>query len=164
MAEIDILVEAEGWNRLENLEAVVRRAVEAALEGGKHRAGSVSILLTDDAAIRRLNAEFRGFDKPTNVLSFPAVSLPGDPEPSLGDIALACETCAREAETEGKTLANHLSHLIVHGALHLLGHDHEVVAEAEAMEALEIRILAGLGIADPYAVDDAGIIEARVAR
>lgn len=160
MAEIDILVEAEGWSRLENIEAVVRRAVEAALEGDKYRAASVSILLTDDAAIRRLNAEFRGFDKPTNVLSFPASSRPGDPEPALGDIALACETCAREAEEEGKALTDHLTHLVIHGTLHLLGHDHEAVAEAEAMEALETRILAGLGIADPYAE----AVETRAAR
>lgn len=164
MADIDILVEAEGWKRLDTLEATVRRAAEAALAAGNRRDASVSLLLTDDAAIRRLNKEFRGFDKPTNVLSFPAAGLPGDPEPSLGDIALACETCAREAEAEGKTLADHLSHLVVHGVLHLLGHDHEDEAEAEAMEALETGILAAIGIADPYGVGTAGSLAAGTVR
>lgn len=160
MADIDILVEAEGWKRLGTLEAIVRRATEAALVAGNRRDASVSLLLTDDAAIRRLNKEFRGLDKPTNVLSFPAASLPGDPEPSLGDIALACETCTREAEAEGKTLVDHLSHLVVHGVLHLLGHDHEDAAEAEAMEAMETRVLAAIGIADPYAAGTADSLAA----
>lgn len=157
---IDILIEAEGWSGVENLEALIRRAVHAALAAEGRGPAPLSLLLGDDAAIRTLNAAFRGKDKPTNVLSFPAPAMPGDPEPSLGDIALAFETCAREAEAEGKTLADHLAHLVIHGTLHLLGHDHETEAEAEVMEALETRVLAGLGIADPYA---AGEPEARSA-
>jgi len=148
---IDILVEAAGWSRIGNLESTIRRAVEAALASEGRGGASVSLMLGDDAAIRTLNASFRGKDKPTNVLSFPAPVMPGDLEPALGDIALAYETCAREAEEEGKTLSDHLTHLVVHGTLHLLGHDHETEAEAETMETLETRILAGLGIADPYA-------------
>jgi len=151
MPEIDILVEAEGWESIGDLEAIVRKAAGAALTAGGKSTASISLLMGDDAAIRRLNASFRGKDKPTNVLSFPAPAMPGDPAPSLGDIALAYETCAREAEAEGKTLTDHLTHLVIHGTLHLLGHDHETDAEAEDMEALEIRLLAGLGIADPYA-------------
>lgn len=148
MAEIEILVDAEGWSDVTEVEAVVERAARAAL--GAEAAGALTVLLADDAALQRLNREFRGKDKPTNVLSFPAAPVPGEPA-ALGDIALACETCAREAREEGKTLADHLSHLVVHGVLHLLGHDHETDAEAEAMEAAETAILARLGIADPYA-------------
>lgn len=154
LSEVDILIEAEGWSGIENLEAIIRRAVDAALAAEGRSGAAISLMLGDDAAIRTLNASFRGKDKATNVLSFPAPAMPGDPEPAVGDIALAYETCAREAEEEGKALADHLTHLVVHGTLHLLGHDHETEAEAEAMEALEIRILAGLGIADPYAMSE----------
>lgn len=154
LSEVDILIEAEGWSGIENLEAIIRRAVDAALAAEGRSGAAISLMLGDDAAIRTLNASFRGKDKATNVLSFPAPAMPGDSEPALGDIALAYETCAREAEEEGKALADHLTHLVVHGTLHLLGHDHETEAEAEAMEALEIRILAGLGIADPYAMSE----------
>ena len=104
-----------------------------------------------DARLRELNREWRGQDKPTNVLSFPAV--PPDrlaTSPLLGDIAVAYETARREAEAEDKALPDHLVHLVVHGTLHLLGHDHLDPVEAQRMEALEIRVLAGLGIADPY--------------
>lgn len=153
-AEIDILIEAEGWNGVAGLEALIRRAVGTALASVEDTEGArVSVLLTDDAAIQKLNAGFRGKDKPTNVLSFPAPEIPGDPEPMLGDLALAYETCAREAEEEAKTIADHLTHLVIHGTLHLLGFDHEEEAEAEEMEALETALLAGLGIADPYAED-----------
>ncbi|MCA1952981.1 MAG: rRNA maturation RNase YbeY, partial [Hyphomicrobiales bacterium] len=134
-------------------EALVERAALAALAGSARR-GGVSVLLADDAALRGLNHAFRGKDQPTNVLSFPAAPVPGDPAPALGDIALGYETCGREAAAEGKSLDAHLAHLVVHGVLHLLGHDHMTEAEADAMEAAEIRILAGLGYADPYA--DAG--------
>jgi probable rRNA maturation factor len=153
MAEIEILVEAAGWRDHAGVEALVERAARAALAGSTRR-GGVSVLLADDAALRGLNHAFRGKDQPTNVLSFPAAPVPGDPAPALGDIALAYETCAREAAAEGKSLDAHLAHLVVHGVLHLLGHDHMAEAEADAMEAAEIRILAGLGYADPYA--DAG--------
>jgi probable rRNA maturation factor len=112
----------------------------------------LSLLLTDDKRIRAVNRDWRGFDKATNVLSFPAAP----PEriatsPVLGDIVLAYETIAAEALAEDKTMADHLSHLVIHGLLHLLGEDHETQDQAERMEALEVAALARLGIADPYA-------------
>jgi probable rRNA maturation factor len=103
-------------------------------------------LFTNDAAMRKLNAEWRGKDKPTNVLSFPAAR-----GPLLGDIALAAETVAREARLADKPLEDHIAHLIIHGFLHLLGYDHEVERQAEEMEALERSALSRMGIADPYA-------------
>jgi probable rRNA maturation factor len=111
------------------------------------------VVLTDDAAMRRLNAKWRDKDKPTNVLSFPAFPLkPGAPlPPMLGDIVLAEETVSREAELADKPLDHHITHLIVHGFLHLVGHDHENEAEAGIMEELERRALARLAIPDPYA-------------
>ena len=113
--------------------------------------GSATILLADDETVRDLNARFRGKDYATNVLSFPAAPQPGLPGPQpLGDLVLGFGVCAAEAAAQGKTLADHLRHLVVHGMLHLLGHDHETDGEAEAMEALERAILAALGVADPY--------------
>ena len=120
--------------------------------GGKAAAGALTILLADDAALRRLNREFRGKDKPTNVLSFPAAP---NPEGHLGDIAIAYGVTAREAAEGGKSFADHATHLAVHGVLHLLGYDHETEAEAAIMEPLETAILAELGIADPYARHEA---------
>ena len=113
----------------------------------------IGVLLTNDEAVRALNAKFRNQDKPTNVLSFPA---PPNPENHLGDIALAFETCEREAAEQGKSLAHHLQHLVAHGALHLVGYDHQSDADAEAMEALEREILSGLGVPDPYAATGQG--------
>lgn len=111
----------------------------------------VSILLGSDALLQQLNLRWRGKDRPTNVLAFPADApdLPGTPR-LLGDVAIALETLLREAGAAGLAPADHLTHLVVHGILHLLGHDHEVEAEAERMEALEVRILDSLGVADPY--------------
>jgi len=113
--------------------------------------GPITILLTNDDTVRDLNARFRAKDYATNVLSFPAAPQPGlgGPQP-LGDLALAYGVCAAEATAQGKSLADHLRHLVVHGVLHLLGHDHEDDAEAEAMEALEREILEHMGVADPY--------------
>jgi probable rRNA maturation factor len=124
---------------------LARIAGEAALD----RDGEVAIVLTGDAEVHALNLRFRSKDNPTNVLSFPAAE---NPEGHLGDIALAYGVCVREAAEQGKTLAAHLQHLVAHGVLHLVGFDHETEAEAEAMEAQERVILAGLGVSDPYAV------------
>lgn len=152
MSEVDLLIEADGWSALPEAEALSGRAVTAALRAAGSRArGGVSLLFTDDARMRALNRQWRGHDKPTNVLSFPAAApQAAETAPFLGDVALAYETVAREAADEGKTLAQHVTHLVVHGTLHLLGHDHEVDAEAEAMEALERAALAELGLPDPY--------------
>jgi probable rRNA maturation factor len=130
--------------------------VEAVLSEVGARAGrpvELSLLFTDDARIRVLNAEWRGKDKPTNVLSFPAfpVRIGAELPPMLGDIVLAAETVRGEAELEVKPLTHHISHLVVHGLLHLLGHDHETDTEADVMEDLERRVLARLAIPDPYA-------------
>jgi probable rRNA maturation factor len=116
----------------------------------------VSLVFTDDASIREINAEWRSQDKPTNVLSFPAFPvMPGKmPGPMLGDIILAHETLVREAEDLGKPFDEHLTHLLVHGFLHLFGYDHLDDADAERMESLETRILAGLGLSDPYGDSD----------
>lgn len=150
---IEIEVEADDWAAaLPDVEAVVEQAATAAL--GRIE-GDIVVLLTDNAAVRDLNARFRDKDKPTNVLSFPAPELPEllGAAPHLGDIVLAYGVCADEAVAQKKTLADHLSHLVVHGVLHLLGRDHEDDAEAEEMEAEEREILAGIGVADPYAAD-----------
>ncbi len=152
---LDIVRESEGWSALPGLEDLAERAVAAALAPsarGVMDGAEICVLFTDDAAIRNLNRDWRGLDKPTNVLSFPAVPLDGlATAPMVGDIALAYETVAREAQTEGKTLAAHTTHLVVHGTLHLLGYDHLTEAEAQDMESREIRALAGLGFPDPYA-------------
>lgn len=142
---IEIEVEAEAWTvALPDAGAVVERAAQASLGTVE---GDIVVLLTDDDAVRELNGRFRDKDRPTNVLSFPA---PENAFPHLGDIVLAYGVCATEAEAQGKTLADHLSHLVVHGVLHLLGRDHEDDAEAEEMEAEEREILAQIGVADPY--------------
>ena len=119
----------------------------------------IAVRLTDDAEVHALNRDFRGKDKPTNVLSFPQVqadlldtlSNSDDGEILLGDIVLARETCSREAEEKGISIPDHATHLIVHGTLHLVGYDHMDDASAQAMEALEVKALASLGIANPYA-------------
>lgn len=143
---IEVEIEDAAWaEALPDAESIVVAAAEAAVRGA---GGSVVVLLTDDGAVQALNARFRGKDAATNVLSFPAADNPMD---HLGDVALAFGVCAREAKDQGKPLADHLSHLVAHGVLHLLGYDHETDADAEAMEALERAVLAPLGIPDPYA-------------
>jgi probable rRNA maturation factor len=152
--ELDVLVEGGPWQDPSAVEDLARRAVTAALSTASDSPTGpiqVGLLLTDDAGVRALNRQWRGQDKPTNVLSFPAPTHPARTGPRpLGDVALAYETVLREAEAEGKTFADHLAHLLVHATLHLLGYDHELEAQAEIMEALEVRALATLGIADPY--------------
>jgi len=168
---ISVSVEAESWHRaLPETETwiatLARRTLEAACPG--IGPAGISILLTDDAAVRELNRTWRGKDSPTNVLSFPATETAEGalPEPEfdgvpleLGDIALAYETCERESQAQGKRFADHVAHLVLHGVLHLLGYDHLDDDQALRMEALEIRILAGLGIADPYEIELAGAID-----
>ena len=152
---IEVEVEAEDWtDAVDDVEAVTERAAVAALGS---RAGGIVILLTDDETVRELNDRFRGRDRPTNVLSFPAAEMPGVAAPlPLGDIVLAYGVCAREAAEQSKTLRNHLTHLVVHGVLHLLGRDHEDDVGAEAMEGEERAVLASLGVSDPYTLPHDG--------
>lgn len=162
---VDIIIEDERWQDL--LPALAETAAQAVLsdQGLDSAAFEVSLLGCDDARIAVLNAEFRGKPAPTNVLSWPAQDLapeaegarPDLPEPflpdereSLGDIAIAWETCAREAEEQGKSLHDHVLHLIVHGVLHLLGYDHIREGDAALMEGTEVRVLDRMGISDPY--------------
>jgi probable rRNA maturation factor len=163
---VEVIVEGGDWG---DPSALIEGAVAGALAhlGLDPAVHEVSVLAADDARIRDLNARFRGQDKATNVLSWPAVDLrpdtpgappeppdPGSPDDptGLGDIALAWETCRAEAEAAGRPLAHHLTHLTVHATLHLLGYDHETEADALLMERLETAILAGMAIPDPYAV------------
>lgn len=163
---VDIVIEDERWEAF-GLEALAERAVAAALQAvGLGGAGySVVLMGCDDARIAALNADFRGKPQPTNVLSWPseeraaevAGGVPDLPEPGdaeepceLGDIAIAFETCEREAAEQGKPMAEHVTHLVVHGLLHCLGYDHVDEADAAVMEGLEVRILASLGLSDPY--------------
>jgi probable rRNA maturation factor len=156
---IDIAVEHEAWTAVGDIDALAHRAVAAALAeiGGADDGADVfedaelSLVLCNDAFIQELNKTWRGKDKATNVLSFPTDEPAYDGVPTLlGDIIVAYETSAREATDEGKSLADHLTHLIVHGVFHLFGFDHEVDDEADAMERLESRALTALGIASPY--------------
>ena len=155
--DVAVVVEYSEWETIAGLEAAITEAAHwAFLAGGKLRTQevAVTVALLSDAGVRALNAQFRGIDKATNVLSFPPASLAGlgpAARKELGDIALAYETVAGEAHVGGVALQDHVRHLVVHGVLHLLGFDHETDADADRMEALETGVLAGLGVADPYA-------------
>jgi probable rRNA maturation factor len=146
---IDVLVESDLWTDPGKIKLILRRAVREAANALPTRGGEVAIVLTDDSAVRRLNRQWRGFDKATNVLSFPAKEASGKP-PVVGDIVLAHETIAREAHRDGKPFSHHLAHLTVHGFLHLNGYDHQRTEDADEMEDLERKILRRLGIPDPY--------------
>jgi probable rRNA maturation factor len=151
---IDCAVEAGDWPAEEVLQALCETAVTAAARRvGAAGSASLAILFTDDREMQSLNGRFRGKDKPTNVLSFPGAEgmLPPRARRHLGDIALGYETVLRETEAEGKPFDHHVTHLVVHGFLHLLGYDHESPDEAEEMEQLEREILESLAIGDPYA-------------
>ncbi|MVA98205.1 rRNA maturation RNase YbeY [Nitratireductor sp. CAU 1489] len=153
-----IAVEAGAWEPQEKLETRVAGAVGAVIAELDLRSGAseLGVTFTDDRSMRALNRQWRGKDKPTNVLSFPAFP---DPSPSrippmLGDIVIAFETVRREATLDAKPFDHHLTHLLVHGLLHLLGYDHETDDDADHMEATERRVLARLAIADPYTATD----------
>jgi probable rRNA maturation factor len=151
---LEVVRDADCWDVLPQAETIVAAAVDAAFAEGALAClpgAELAVALADDARVRALNAEWRGKDAPTNVLTFPAV----EPDeiasaPMLGDVILAFETVAREAREQAKPLAHHLSHLVIHGVLHVFGYDHLDDDEAEAMEALETRALARLGVPDPY--------------
>jgi probable rRNA maturation factor len=157
----EVLVVADCWQTEPDAEAVIHRAINAAAEFADADVGDaeLAVMLTDDTGIQTLNSNWRGIDKPTNVLSFPALQPTGSGTPDdaprmLGDIAIAYQTTRKEADDEQKPFDDHLSHLAVHGFLHLIGYDHEKDDDAEAMESLEAEILAQLGIPDPYADRD----------
>jgi probable rRNA maturation factor len=149
----EVLVVAECWQTEPEAEAVIHRAINAAAEIADADVGEaeIAVMLTDDTGICTLNNNWRGIDKPTNVLSFPALQPTAGAPRMLGDIAIAYQTTRKEADDEEKPFDHHLSHLAVHGFLHLIGYDHEKDDDAEAMEDLEREILAQLGIPDPYA-------------
>src|SRR3954465_7724407 len=153
----EVLVVADCWQTEPEVKTVIHRAIHAAAEIADADVGEaeLAIMLTDDAGIRTLNNNWRGIDRPTNVLSFPALQptagASADAPRMLGDIAIAYETTRKEADDEEKPFDHHLSHLAVHGFLHLIGYDHEKDGDAEVMETLEAEILAQLGISDPYA-------------
>ncbi|MEO0939213.1 MAG: rRNA maturation RNase YbeY [Pseudomonadota bacterium] len=156
--QIDTIIEAPEWDTLD----LAARADVAGAALAAHLSlpaeAEVTLMGTDDARIAALNADFRGKPAPTNVLSWPSAARApgGTPQPDafgdlhLGDIAIAYQTCAREAAQHGKPLDHHVTHLIVHGLLHLLGHDHEIGSEATIMEQIEREVLGKMGIPDPY--------------
>jgi probable rRNA maturation factor len=160
--DVDVVIASRRWRKAPQAARLVRRTIAAAAPA-RARAAELSVVLTSNRAIGALNRQWRGQDKPTNVLSFPAPK-PGSKQATkrgkraprhLGDIVIAYETAAAEARAERKPFDHHLAHLAVHGFLHLLGYDHESHSEAEAMERRERRILSRLGVPDPYAARDA---------
>jgi probable rRNA maturation factor len=156
--DVDIEIESPLWQSEPGAAATVRAAIAAAAARAPS-SGEVSVLLADDVAVKALNRDWRGIDKPTNVLSFPAPAPKATGVPALlGDIAVAFEVLEREAREEKKPFLHHLAHLAVHGYLHLIGYDHQTDSEAEAMEALEREILADMRIPDPYSTADAADI------
>jgi probable rRNA maturation factor len=150
---IDVVHEAGDWPHLDALIVAINTAAQAFATELRIYGGSACIALSSDAEVAKLNATYRDKNAPTNVLSFPAPASAKEAG-FLGDIGLASETVAREAREQGVPLVDHLQHLVVHGLLHLEGYDHQTKTEAEAMEAIEVRILAKLGVADPYAGSD----------
>jgi len=141
-----VVVDDPGWRKFRGLVPRLERAAAAAAKAAKLR-GSLTILLSGNRKLRTLNRAFRGLDKPTNVLSFPAAP---NPDRHRGDVALALGVTRREAKGSNKTFSDHATHLVVHGVLHLAGHDHIRACDAKVMEALETKILHRLGIANPY--------------
>jgi probable rRNA maturation factor len=156
--EVEIVTISGLWRDAPGIKKRVREAIRASVTASgvvMAPSAEVSVQLSDDSNVRALNARWRGIDRPTNVLSFPAVDAGAiGTSPLLGDIVVAFETVTGEALEEGKSFADHFSHLIVHGFLHLLGFDHQTAGQAEHMEALEVSALSGLGIANPYVATD----------
>jgi probable rRNA maturation factor len=156
--QIDVIVRSPRWRAQPKARAIVKKAVSAAAKAVSTPRAELAIVLGDDSAIRALNRTWRGQNKPTNVLSFPAAEPGGQKRsasPYIGDIVIAYQTAAREAVAEGKPFGHHLAHLAVHGFLHLLGYDHADDRDADAMERLERRILKRLAIPDPYGPHEA---------
>jgi probable rRNA maturation factor len=150
---IDIQVASTLWAAEPLAEQTVRDAIAAAAQALATPDGEVSVVLTDDAAIEKLNRDWRGIGTPTNVLSFPAAKTPGGAT-MLGDIVMAYETLARECRDENRVFLHHLAHLTVHGFLHLIGYDHQTDSQADAMEGLESKIMARMKLPDPYPARD----------
>ena len=144
MSGIQLVIEEPAWRAHRGLQARLKRAAAAAAAAARLR-GGFTVLLSGNRHLKALNRDFRGKDKPTNVLSFPS-AMKG----YHGDIAIAHGVAVAEARAAGKTVADHASHLVVHGVLHLAGYDHECEADARIMEPLEVKISAKMGIADPY--------------
>jgi len=152
---IDILLDAPQWDAVPAAQDAIREAIGTAAEQTSAAAGELVVLLTDDVAMQKLNRDWRGIDKPTNVLSFPAAASAGGAQTAtLGDIVIAYEALDRESRAEGKAFLHHLSHLAVHGFLHLMGYDHQTDSDADAMEQLEVAILGRLQIPNPYLARD----------
>ena len=151
--QLDIIIEDGDWSAFAPVEDALNEVAEVVARHLNLDYAEAAIALSSDERVRSLNRTYRGMDKPTNVLSFPAAEagqLPGEPR-HLGDIILAAETVRREAAAEGKPPRHHLQHLVVHGLLHLLGYEHESETQARVMEALEVEILRQIGVPDPYA-------------
>lgn len=153
--QLDIIIEDGDWSAFAPVEAALGEVAKTVARRLDLDACEAAVALSSDARVRALNRTYRGKDKPTNVLSFPAAGEgqpPGSQRRHLGDIVLAAETVAKEAAVEGKPPRHHLQHLALHGLLHLIGYEHESEQQAHEMEALEVEILAQIGISDPYAV------------
>jgi probable rRNA maturation factor len=155
--KLELVVKSALWQKRRTAKSVIKKAISAAAKAASTAPAELAIVLSNDSGIQALNRNWRGKDRPTNVLSFPAapaVARSGKarlPSPYIGDIVIAYQTTAREAVAEGKPFDHHLAHLAVHGFLHLLGYDHENDRDAETMENLERRILRRLAVPDPYA-------------
>jgi probable rRNA maturation factor len=149
----EVIVPADCWQEQPDAESVIQRAIEAASSMVDSDVGDaeIAVMLTDDVGIRTLNSNWRGIDKPTNVLSFPAADLPVHaPERPLGDLVICPDVLRAEAHEQGKSLRAHWAHLVVHGTLHLVGYDHENPSDANRMERREIAVLRRLGFPNPY--------------
>ncbi len=153
--KIDIVLQAGNWPKIEQTEKLITGAIRTTVETARlplPRDAEFAVVLSDDHQIQKLNRQWRNIDKPTNVLSFPSGSIePGDmPDSLMGDVVVARETVEREAANQGKTFDQHLTHLVIHGFLHIFGYDHTNDKDAETMENLERQCLMVLGLPDPY--------------